>query len=589
MKLKSIWCAAAALVLTVTGCSLLSMQSSSDSVFDTDNLPPHARKMQTLAYSGNRGAVIFVLNHLEDSSLIAVTDRILRVFAENGVPVDVAVQTDSLAKHGDILKFLIDYVDAGIIDISVSGAEVNWVDVDSPNIQNAVDEVKAQLVSARTCIGRYFGVQTYACVFPYESLNEHNYSCLIDTGFKIMSTRMSEGFSSSRQPVSWNAAVDPGGLIRLPVVGIVNYRGAADLKDADIRVIDAAKKSLERPGIAVIEIDPAYFLAENNQIDSAMIQQLGRLIKSAKSLGEVVTFDGWNRYAAEYITVAPAKRIMPVYNGGTAIIFRLDDVCKGWHEEVDRQLINIFRDNGVPLDCGVISSADGTDSYDIPWLKDYLDNGIIGISVHGYDWTYYQLDTSKSNLTYDFIKCKLIRARDDYMKYFGLSPVAITVPTDYFDETGYKAIQDAGFKVFSTQFLIERHPSTRPVDYYGRTNKDGLYRIPTASDVCQWDDGSQRFTNVIDISKISDVEDVCNKYTTDTTLAPCRAFSCSICSVLNSIDVTAVGIHPSAFVDENGKPDDERLQKLDAIVKWAKNIGTITTFEQWYNYTSNKQ
>ncbi|MBN1375980.1 MAG: hypothetical protein JXA01_07475, partial [Dehalococcoidia bacterium] len=188
-----------------------------------------------------------------------------------------------------------------------------------------------------------------------------------------------------------------------------------------------------------------------------------------------------------------------------------------------------------------------------------------------------------------YIKYKLIRARDDYMKYYGLSPVSITVPTDYYNETGYKAIADAGFKVFSTQMLIEPHPSNQPVDYYGRRDMDGLYRIPTGEDVCLWDKAADRFDEVIDISKMSDMESNCKNYKNVPGLAPHSVFHYSICSVLSILDVAAIGIHPSAFVDQAGKPDGERLQKLDAIVKWAKSMGTITTFEQWYNYTSSKQ
>lgn len=589
MKLKCIGQIAAVMVLIITGCSMLSFQPPSDILVSTDNLTSHTRKMHTPAYSGNKGAVIFVLNHVEDGNLIAVTDRILRVFAESGVPVDVAVPTNSPVKHPELLNFLRDYVDAGIIDISISGADISWVDVDSTNIQDAVAGVEERLTSARTWIDRYFGVRAAACVFPYEFLNQHNYQCLIDAGFKIISTIMSEDFSASRQMVSWNASVDPEGLIRLSIVGTVNYRGAADMQKVDQGMIDLVKITIDRSGIAVIEIDPAYFLSENNQIDTAKIQQLGSLVESAKSLGEIVTFDGWNRYATEYITVTPIKRIMPVYNGGTAIIFRMDDVCKGWYEDADREIINVFRNNGVPLDCGVISNADGANSYDIPWLKDYLIDGVVGISVHGFDWTYYQMDTSKSNLTYGFIKWKLIKARNDYLKYYGFSPVSITIPTDYYDEIGYSAIADAGFKVFSTQMLIEPHPSIQQVDYYGRVSKGGLYRIPTGEDVCLWDKELDRFKEVIDVSRFSAIHADCKNYQSDPGSGAHNVFYYSICSIINSLDVAAVGIHPTCLLDDKGQPDSEGLDKLDAIVKWAKKIGTVTTFEQWYRHTSRTQ
>jgi hypothetical protein len=58
--------------------------------------------------------------------------------------------------------------------------------------------------------------------------------------------------------------------------------------------------------------------------------------------------------------------------------------------------------------------------------------------------------------------------------------------------------------------------------------------------------------------------------------------------VLSQLGVAGVGIHPTAFLDNDGKPDQAKLQKLDAIVKWVKTFATITTFEQWYNYTTSK-
>ncbi len=576
------------LIFAVSGCSLLPGPGSHNSLAGTDNLTVHVRKMQTPVYTGNRAAVIFTLNHVEDSRLMEALDSILRLFAENNVPLDVAVSPDALAKQSELLVFLRDYTDAGIIDISMSGADVNWVDFDSPNVQNVITDLEAQLYLGRARLSAYFGTQVGACVFPYDALNEHNYKCLEGAGFKILCTRNPEGFSSSRQPVNWKGAIDPYGLSRFPVIGLVNYRGVSDPGKVDAQIIEAVKKSDDGLGIAVIEIDPAYFLGDNGKANASSLQQLGNLIKSVKPLGDVITFDGWTRYAPDYSTVMSGKRVMPAYNGGTAIIFRLDDVCKGWYEDTDRAIIEVFKNNGVPLDCGVISNAGGTASYDMPWLKDYVNAGNVGISVHGYDWTYYQLDTTKSNLSYEFIKYKLIRAREDYIRYFGVSPVAITVPTDYYDETGYQAIEDAGFEVFSTQVLIEPHPSNQPVDYYGRKDPGGLYRIPTASDVCLWDAADQKFGGLIDMTTLPGIKDACTTFTKDSNMAPAYAFSCSLCTVITKIDVSAIGIHPAAFIDKDGKPDTAKINQLDGIVKWAKNLGTVTTFEQWYNYTAGK-
>jgi hypothetical protein len=238
----------------------------------------------------------------------------------------------------------------------------------------------------------------------------------------------------------------------------------------------------------------------------------------------------------------------------------------------------------------VISNANGADSFEIPWLKKYVDDGTVGISVHGYDWTFYQLDTTKSNLTYEYIKDKLSRARGQYLQYFGVLPVACTVPTDYFDATGYKAINAAGYKVFATQIKIETYPSTRPVDYFGRSDPNGMYRIPTAMDVCQWDDDNKTWGDVFDASGLPDIKDLCkNESATTFKVIPYALFCNSLSYELDRLGVAAIGIHPSGFVDKDGRPDREKLRKLDIIIKWVKTFATITTFEQWYNFTSGKK
>jgi hypothetical protein len=300
-----------------------------------------------------------------------------------------------------------------------------------------------------------------------------------------------------------------------------------------------------------------------------------------------VTFNGWSRYASKYIGVAQAKsRVLPPYNGGPAVIFRLDDVTKDWYEDTVIALIELYKSNGVPLDCGVISNANEIDSYDLPWLKKYYDEGSVGISVHGFDWTYYQLDTIKSGLTYEQIKFKLQKARDLYLNYYGANPVAITAPTDYFDKNGYQAIEESGFKIFSTQSDVEPHPSAVPVDFNGRKDPMGMYRLPTAIDVCDWDQKNGRFTDPWDISKVAATKDYCKYYSALSTTMTNEIFGYEVCHEIGLLNVAVLGVHPTAFIDKDGKPDQAKLQKLDKMIKWCKTNGTVTTFEQWYNYTT---
>jgi hypothetical protein len=340
--------------------------------------------------------------------------------------------------------------------------------------------------------------------------------------------------------------------------------------------------------------------------------QLKELIKSCRTLGDITTLENWYYY----ITGCPpdaagVKRPLPPYSGGPAIIFRLDDVSKGYREEVVQEIIKLFQRNGVPLDCGIVSNVGGTDSYEIPWLKKYVDENEVGISVHGYDWTFYQLDITKkylariednpcinvnaakaeaekAKISYEDLKFKLLQARCKFLKYYGIMPVSFTVPTDFFDELGYKAIQDAGYKVFSVHRSVEPCPSSGPVDYNCRIDlTSGMYRIPTASDLCNWD--YCKWGDVIDLEKPMARQDYCIHIDAFGESIEYNDNGITICSDMNALGVAAIGLHPDGFVDKDGKPDLAKLKKVDTIIKWFKSFATIMTFEQWYRYRTGEK
>jgi len=581
------------MLFTLIGCSV---PASNTDIVTSPAETSHVRSMETPPYKASNWAIIFTMDQIGDTKLKAVVDKIIRVFAENSAPLDVSVTPPNSDDDLQTVKYLSDYVDAGIIDISIDGNDIPWLDADTPDISNATTQLRAQLSLAGRRLKYFFGITPVACVLPYESLNEYNYGIIQAASFKILSTHNPPGFLPSRQPVNWFGRVDTNGLYRFPIVGTVNYPPPSLIEGPSSRETDINKdifnsvdKVLNNTGTAVIEIRPEDFLDNANKTDAIKIQQLADLIQSCKKLGEITTFYGWYRYATKYIEVTPAKqRVMPAYNGGWAVVFRLDDVAKGWHEETVQEIIKVFQKNGVPLDCGVISNVGGTNSYEIPWLQGYFDEGVVGISVHGYDWTYYQLDTTKSGLDYAYIKLKLTKARDQYLEYFGALPVALTVPTDFFDEYGYRAIDEAGFKIFATQMAVEFHPSDVPVDYFGRKDPNGMCRIPTASDVCSWDDKVKNWGSVYDVSKLASTKDFCKYHEALSIAISEYSFGYDLCSLLNQIGVVAIGIHPDAFTDKDKKPDYAKIQKLDPIIKWVKTFATITTFEQWYNYQLTK-
>lgn len=576
------------LLVLVSACSLFPGEQSRHT--NSDSVATHERKLQTRDYSGDRGAVVFTLRSV-DAALKGVTDRLIRMFAENGVPLDVAVRYDCIKKQPDFAAYLREFVDAGIIDISLDGRDINWLAFDTPDSEKASKELGLHLAAIRQQMTDYFGSPVTACIFPYEALNEYNYKALQESGFKTITTQAVPGFVFSRQPVNWVGMLDTNALARIPIAAAIDYAGAAggiDYNAVNGGILKATEKDIHSLGVATIELEPYAFAMKGDEVDDTKIHQLGNLVRLVKDAGEIITFTTWNRYGSHSLQPATGQRVLPAYNGGTAIIFRLDDVCKGFYEDTDRAIIEIFRKNGVPIDCGVIPNANGADTYDIPWLKQYVDDGIAGISVHGFDWDYYQLDTSRSGFTYEQIKFRLLKAYDECLQYYGVSPVALTVPTDFYDETGYTAVNDAGFKIFATQIAIDPHPSTETVDFNGRWTSSGMYRIPTAIDVSEWDGIKEEWGETIDVSELLDSGQDCKYYLSLSTRSASADFAYSVCQVLSKIGVSAISIHPRGFVDANGKPDTTRLNKLEKVVQWAKGFAAITTFEQWYNYTSSR-
>ena len=564
----------------------------------------HTRKLQTPPYEGG-GGVIFVLGQVNDDKLIDAVDQIIRVFAENDAPLDVAVKPPAKSfGQNESTRELTYFSDAGIIDTSVDGHYVSWLKPQTSLTDDEYAAFTANLVLTRDQLKYIFGSAVFSCLLPTEAINEANYRALQDSGFKVIAYSDADVLTPSIKPVTWSGQVDAGGLYRLPIVGKIDF---SQKSDTSTKLYDAVKQSINSIGVAVIELPVTSVLDVNDKPDPAKLLQLSSLVKSYHELGAITTLENWY----QYITGCPSdfvgiKRPLPPYNGGPVIIFRLDDVAKGYREDVVQEIIKLFQRNGVPLDCGVVSNVDGTDSYKIPWLKQYVDDNVVGISVHGYDWTYYQLDISqkylehlaenpcinvyaakaeaeKAKVSYEQLKFKLIQARCKFLKYFGINPVSFTVPTDYYDELGYKAIQDAGYKIFSVHKSVEPCPSLDPVDYNCHIDPaKGMYRIPTASDMCIW--YNCQWNDVINLDKPMKQKDYCIYIDAWGESIEYNDYGISICSTMSALGVAAIGMHPDCFLGKDGKPDMAKIEKMDAIIKWFKSFATIMTFEQWYRY-----
>jgi hypothetical protein len=562
------------------------------------------KRLGTPPYNGG-GAIIFVVDQISNSGSNSAADAIIRLFGENNAPLTVAVAPASENSSVLNLRYLTGYVDAGIIDVCIDGYSLSWLPSGIPfQTVSKWPEYGALTDSIRRNreqIQLLFGDAPSSCIIPASAFNEANYAAIQNAGLSVVCST-AVGGTASVQPVTWLGRADLTGLFRLPIAGTVSAE-----PEANSKLLTAATSDLDNLGATVIEIRPVSILGKDQKVDAASLTQLSNLIKSCRELGEITTLERWYQLTSSLLAVQAPKKTLPPYNGGPVIIFRLDDVAKGYREEIVQEIIKLFQKNGVPLDVGVVSNANGADSFEMPWLKQYFDQGAVGISVHGFDWTFLQFDitrtslkehennpcinwlaagseAAKADLTYRKVRAKLLMARAQFLKYFGVTPVALTVPTDFFDEDGYRAIQGAGFKIFSVQITVEPYPSSIvTVDYFGHQNINGMYRIPTASDVCIWTDNCS-WGDVFDVSQQAGITDYCKYHGAYDEMTVYNDLAVQLCSTLDKVGVAAIGVHPDAFIDQEGKPDRAKLDRLDRIVKWCKSFATIMTFDDWYRH-----
>ncbi|MFC1846143.1 DUF2334 domain-containing protein [Chloroflexota bacterium] len=313
---------------------------------------------------------------------------------------------------------------------------------------------------------------------------------------------------------------------------------------------------------------------KDRSISSILIIFLIIISFAACSTAPPASIDNFTPQAPDIEIVQTSQREVPfnrkvdtaLYPGGPAIIFRLDDASKGWNEEIVEQVIRLFGKHNVPLDVGVIPHADGNDSFEVSFLRRYLDAGIIDLSIHANQHIDKEFDTSQSGTNYENLKAALIEARDQIQQYFNVTPVAFTVPYDFFNEEGYKAVQDAGFKIFSTQKAVEFSPSIFAVDYSDQRDENGMSRLCTVSDVARWNADKEQWEDILSIS-------------------PGSELSQAIDWGLKNLEVAVIGIHPDAFLDMDNNPDTVKLGQLEDIIVASKKLAFITTFKQWYQFT----
>lgn len=247
---------------------------------------------------------------------------------------------------------------------------------------------------------------------------------------------------------------------------------------------------------------------------------------------------------------------------GNKVIFRLDDVSAARSSlPAVQEILGLFDKSGTSLDVGIIPHEMGQDSYIIPFIKPYVQKGLIGLSIHGYDHLINEFDAGYSNRTEKELSDGLNASVASIEKYFGKRPVSFSVPYDVFDEAGFNAVRDSGFKIFSSQKMSEPYPSVEPVDYLGKFDPNrGLYRLPAVISVNLWDPNSSSYDGMLPIS----------------------VFTNNINIAFNDWGFAVVTIEPQSFMNDDGSVNQAYIDILGEMIKISKERGTPTTFEELY-------
>jgi len=594
----------------VSGTACIQLQQTQPAVqpASTSQIKPvqaiQFKRSTTTAPNIGAPCVIFRVDDVARGQYEDITERIIRIFAKNNAPLDIGVIPHASGQDSFEIPYLRTYLDAGVIDITMHGYQHTEAEFNSTDYET----LKNNLIHARSQYEQYFGFAPVAFTTPYDFFSTEGYKAVQDAGFKIFSTQKSADPFPSVQPVDVNGIEDySSGMSRLCTVTDVAQWDAASKEWGDIYTTELTNEffgsidwGLKNLGVAVVGVHPQAFLKADDTADTDKLDRLDAIVKAVRQRNSISTFEAWYTFATSAIIGSPYIKTgkTPAIKDKPGIIFRLDDVERGVREDTVEEIIKIFQRNGVPLDVGVMPFAAGHISYNIPMLLKYLDLGVIDISVHGYTNSFAEFDTEISGASfdrldpalkpcfenqfgqftykpkktyYDELLAGLTLARERYRRYFGIAPIAFTVPNDFFNEEGYRAAQLAGFKIFSSQQQSEKHPSDMLLDYFGRPDENGMYRLPAFASISDWDSAHCRFGDLLTLESPED-----------------QLWHSIMYSINSSMHLAVVYLHPQNYDDSYGRPDRTKLNKLDTIIKFIKDHSDIfyeiTTFQSWYEW-----
>jgi peptidoglycan/xylan/chitin deacetylase (PgdA/CDA1 family) len=221
------------------------------------------------------------------------------------------------------------------------------------------------------------------------------------------------------------------------------------------------------------------------------------------------------------------------------VAFRLDDIQDHFTRDAQKDLIDMFLKENVPLTIGVIGGFLQEDKDLIEFLQNAVSSGSIEVANHSWE----HLDHSA--MTVDDQRKSIVKTNERIKELFGVQPKTFIPPVNAFNDGTISIMNEVGLTHLSASSFLK--PDSPP---YPLKNDDSIFHFPETA-----------FANNVDTPT-----GIWTVFPNDEVLEMIR-------SSIKQYGFAVVNMHPVAYYDkENGKYiyDEESMQPLQDLLKQVK-------------------
>ena len=134
------------------------------------------------------------------------------------------------------------------------------------------------------------------------------------------------------------------------------------------------------------------------------------------------------------------------------VAFRLDDIQDYWINDVQIEVMNIFKERNIPITIGIIGNEIGEDTQIISYINQSIPSNLLEIANHGWkheDFTEYDKETQS----------QLIKNTNEQLQnIFGVTPTVFIPPYNEYNNDTISAMNENGITHFSSSTNIANPP-----------------------------------------------------------------------------------------------------------------------------------